>query len=356
MEKQKLLAKIKRFYTEKIYPNLLVILTMLYSFVLLIGFMKFINSLEVTSWNSDSGLWLIAFVFALTVMLYVLIRFSHYFIKSNSMLDRAIDVAEQVNDIAQKLSEIIENPRNPRTLVEKFLSIKSIFIYYVDNSRVYALYQQVVGRKQLQEVTEELVGEQGLGVSIGIKDIAHGEMSDKSTNKFSATSQIQAPSIDEQFLIVQSTLLRSDNIELGYELSLYQIENELNVVGNYDNGEALLIDDFAKWFSKEEERLNSLSGFILLEAEFLIQEFYLPQYNYKLTFTRPMVQNTVIDPRVEFRITLAKDMINVNEQLLLNNHTEKRVKFRVFGHVSAKSEGETARDKVIDILPLAIYQ
>jgi len=75
-----------------------------------------------------------------------------------------------------------------------------------------------------------------------------------------------------------------------------------------------------------------------------------------LTFTRPMVQNTVIDPCVEFRITIAKDMINVNEQLLLNNHLEKRVKFHVFGHVSAKSEGKTDKDKVVDILPLVVYQ
>lgn len=354
MEKQNLLTKMRHLFKEYSKSIFLVMITTLYSILLGISFNSFVNSLEISSWNSASGLWLTTFLIGLGGLIIITIRFSHHLAKSNSMIDRAIDISERSFDIAQKLSEIIEKPRNPRTLVEKFLSIKSVFIYYVDNSRVNALYQQVVGRKRLQEVTEVSVGEQGLGFSIGIKDIARGEMSDKSINKLSTTSQIQESSIDEQFLIVQSTLLRSDNVELGYEHSIYQIEHELSVDRGSDDAEELFTDDFAKWFLREAERLNMLSGFILLEAEFFIQEFDSPQEFYQMTYRRPMVQNMVTDPLVEFRITIAKDLFSINNQLSFHNHLGNQIKYRVFGHVSLKSEG-TNNNKVIDIAPLVIY-
>lgn len=355
MEKQRILTKINLFIKDKIFPVSIVPAIMLFSAVLLYCFYKLVNSLEESNWNPDSRQWLLTFVFGLVSFIIVFIRGSFNLIKTNSIVDRAIDVVERSNDIAQKLSEIIEKPRNPRALIEKFLGIKSVYIYYVDSPRVNALHQQVAGRKQLQEVTEELVGEQGLGLSIGVKDIARGELSDKTTNKLSATSQIKDTSIEEQFLIVQSTLLRGDYIELGYEHSIFQIENDIIVDEDYDNAAIIDVSDYDKWFSKEVERLNALSGYILLEANFLVQEFDIPQNNYQFTFTRPIVQNTIFDPTVKFKITIAKELISINDQLTFYNHLGKKVNFRVFGRVSFKSEGKSPDDKVIDIAPIVIY-
>lgn len=344
MEKQKLLTKIKLFYKEKIDPNGLVISSVCLSITLLTVFVKFVKSLEKTGFDLITKSWLITFIIGFGCLLFTFVRLGLFYTKSHSTLVQSLAFAK---DITQKLIGAMQMPRNPQFLIEKFLSIKSVLIFYVDDKRVNNLYIKVVGGKQLQTVTEEWVGEQGTGFSVGYKDIIRGDMSDKSTRKLSGISQVQDPGIEEKFLTVQSSLLRLDSVAVGYEHSLCQIENDLNETD---------FDDYDKWFLKEVQRLLTLSGLILLDAEFLVQEFDSPKNIYQFTFARPMVNNTVTSPILEFRITIAKDLFQVNEQLLLNNHIGKKVKFHVFGHVSAKSEGKTDKDKVVDILPLVIYQ
>lgn len=133
---------------------------------------------------------------------------------------------------------------------------------------------------------------------------------------------------------------------MAYEYSIFQIEN------NNDEAE---IDDYEKWASRESERLSSLSGLILLDADFLVQELVSPQTNYQLTTTRPLVLKSVVGSTVTFRITIPKDSIKVNEQLILSNHLGGKIKFHVFGYVTIKTKDYTDKEIMIDIAPLVIY-
>ena len=346
MVNKKISAKIKHFCKDKLEPNSMLIASVALIITLFFVLIRLLNSLETIVLNNSIHLWFFTLAFGLGSLSYIVIRLISLYKQTKSFAKQAVDVAERAMNITDRLLEAVEKPRNPQVLIERFLSIKSIFIYYIDKLRVNDLYQKVVGRKQLQTVTEEWVKEQGSSFSVGHLDVLRGEINDNSTNKTSATSEVQKPGLDETFLTVQSSFLRLDNVAVGYEYSLYQIEN---------NNDGVEIDDFEKWSSRESERLNSLSGLILLDTDFLVQELDSPHTKYQLTSTRPLVHKSVVDSTVTFRITISKDLIQVNEQLILNNHLGGKIKFHVFGYVTIKPNDYTEKENLIDVAPLVIY-
>ena len=346
MRKIEFFTKINPFYKEKVEPNTLVLSSAGLVITLLVTLVFLWNSARSTGYNLNTYVWLAIFGFGLVALFYFFIRTMVLYTRIHSFTKKAVDVAERAMAIAEKWSEFFEMPYNPKFFVERYLSIKSVYIYYVDDLRVNELYQQVVGRKQLQTVTEEWVKEKVSGVSIGHKDVLHGDISDNSINKSSGISQLLEPGLAEKFLTVQSSYLRLDNVAVGYEYSLYQIEN---------NNDEIEIDNYEKWSSRESERLFSLSGFIIVDADFLVQDLDSPHLKYQLTSTRPLVHKSITGSTVTFRVTISKDLIDANEQLLLNNHLEGKIRFRVFGYVTIKTKGYTEEDTMIDVAPLVIY-
>lgn len=346
MKIKEFFAKINLFYKEKVEPNTLVLSSAGLVITLLVTLVFFLNSARSTGYNLNTYVWLANFGFGLVALIYFFIRTIVLYTQIHAFTKKSVDVAKQAMAIAQKWSDFFERPHQPKFIVDRYLSIKSVYIYYINDLHVNDLYQQVVGRKQLQTVTEEWVEQKGSGISIGYKDVLHGDISDNSTNKLSGTSQYLEPGLDEKFLTVQSSYLRLDNVAVGYEYSIFQIEN------NNDDAE---IDDYEKWASRESERLSSLSGLILLDADFLVQELVSPQTNYQLTSTRPLVLKSVVGSTVTFRITVSKDLIKVNEQLILSNHLGGKIKFHVFGYVTIKTKDYTDNEIMIDIAPLVIY-
>ncbi len=346
MKIKEFFAKINLFYKEKVEPNTLVLSSAGLVITLLVTLVFFLNSARSTGYNLNTYVWLAIFGFGLVALIYFFIRTIVLYTQIHAFTKKSVDVAKQAMAIAQKWSDFFEKPHQPKFIVDRYLSIKSVYIYYINDLHVNDLYQQVVGRKQLQTVTEEWVEQKGSGISIGYKDVLHGDISDNSKNKYSGTSEILEPSLGEKFLTVQSSFLRLDNVAVGYEYSLYQIEN------NNDEKE---IDDCEKWSSREKERLFSLSGFIILDADFLVQELDSPQSIYQFTSTRPLVHNSITGSTVTFRVTISKDLVGTNEQLLLNNHLGEKIRFRVFGYVTFTTKGFTDEETLIDVAPLVIY-
>ena len=339
-------AKINLFYNEKVEPNALVLSAAGMVITLIATFLFLLNSARSTGFNINTFVWLVAFCLESGAVFFIFIRANVLLTRTNSFARKAVDAADKALAIAQRWSELFEMPYNPKFIVDQYLSIKSVFIYYIDELRVKDLYQQVVGREQLQTVTKEWISEKGSGISVGYKDVLHGDVVENSTSKLSGKSRVLEPSLDEKFLTVQSSFLRLDYVAVGYEYSLYKIENSIDITD---------IDDYENWSKRELERLSSLSGLIILHTDFLVQELDSPKTQYQFTSTRPLVHKSVADSCVTFRITISKDLIKINEQLILNNHMGGKIKFHVFGYVTIKPNEYTEKENLIDVAPLVIY-
>lgn len=327
-----------------------------FALILMVVYWSIITSFDFPLWLEILMNWLFGGVlFTVPVLMLQERKSASLLKKSVANSEEAVIAANKAVQSTERLSNKITKPRAPEDLKKKFFSTTSIYTYYIDYNRISSLYQQVVGLKQPQTLTEEKVTGLDGGFLVGFQGMFQADVKGSSTNKLSETSQYLDPSIDEKFLIVQYLLLQRELIALGYETSLYEIENEVNLGADYDYAEILQIDDYDKWVSKEVERLKRLYGYILIEAEFLVQSSDSPKEYYQLTFTRPIVQNTVLDHKVEFRISIARELINVNDQLYLSNYLNKRIKLRIFGYVAEQNNNENENERVIDIAPLVVY-
>lgn len=209
-------AKINLFYKRKVEPNTLILSSAVMGIMLIISLVFFINSLRSGHLNvTNYHLWVVSLFIQLGALIFILIRTSVLYTKTQFFVKRNLEITDRAIEIAQKWSDFFERPHHPKFLIDRYLSIKSVYIYYINDLHVNDLYQQVVGRKQLQTVTEEWVEQKGSGISIGYKDVLHGDVSDNSTNKLSGTSQYLEPGLDEKFLTVQSSYLRLDNVAVG---------------------------------------------------------------------------------------------------------------------------------------------
>ncbi|GGK64252.1 hypothetical protein [Amphritea balenae] len=289
--------------------------------------------------------------------------------KKRTVGDLEIKFDERLSALSEAVADIRGPDRHKRLLAEKrdrLLKIPNVSFHFADRDRISSFYNDYFREPTVDSLVREIASEVSGDVSGKLPQVIEAKAGGKDLTKWISTIRLPETSLNGMFLRYQRETIKSDQVELGMELS----EVELSELEEFDN----LVDKLSQQFSlsvlpeerektevalKEraaEQALSTLeraTGWVLVEGSFLISD----EGNdfYKCMYTHPVSSYTEQSGHaVHVSFLLPKSKI---EPSVAGNYLQSiggEVPLHIYGEIWQPLNRNQGRWEV-QITPLAVY-
>ena len=272
------------------------------------------------------------------------------------------ELSEKIEDIKspQKVQEAINAKR------ERLLKIPNVSFHYADGERIANFYNDYFREPTVENVVSEMASEVSADLKGQLPKILEAKAGGKDLSKWISTIKLPETSLNGMFLRYQRETIKNSQVSIGLDVvdvELSELQDFEELVSELDRDFGLPIDEAmlaerranlkAKTAERTLKKLESASGWVLVEGSFVISE--AGEDFYQCSYVHPISEYTAeADKQVCITFMVQKSAI---EQHVSGNYIQsigKEVPLRVYGEVwqplNRKEESWN-----LQITPLAVY-